>query len=107
MNNIDVVLVQEELHPTGIAMLDLVFGFRVKGISNTTAGILQSAQVGAPVHELHRGVKDEEAESLRARFKANKTLCAAIRRANSYDVLLHSEAKRIFSFNKAAMWGLL
>lgn len=131
----DVVLVQEELYPAGMAMLDFVFGFGVEGIGDSIAAIFAKARVGAPEHELHGagdGSEDlpapdflDEAErdgggggdaaerqpaekqpSLRTLFKANKTLCAAIRQANSYDLLLHSEAKRIFNFNKAAMLAL-
>ena len=142
LRNMDVVLVQEELYPAGMAMLDFVFGFGVEGIGDSIAAIFAKARVGAPEHELHGagdGSEDlpapdflDEAErdggggggggggdgdaaerqpaekqpSLRTLFKANKTLCAAIRQANSYDLLLHSEAKRIFNFNKAAMLAL-
>ena len=96
------------------AMLDFVFGHGVQGLSNTTAGLLHSAQVGAPVHELHGagagdvdGSKPGSTKSLRTTFKENKTLCAAIRMANSYDMLLHGEAARIYNFNKAAMLHLV
>jgi hypothetical protein len=107
-----VVLVQEELHPLGVAMLDFTFGDGVEQLGGSVAELIQSASFGAPDYKLRVAGQEyapvqERVAAARAMHAANKTLVAAIRRANAYDVLVHGEARRIFKRNAATMMALV
>jgi hypothetical protein len=92
-----IVLVQEQLVPHGLALLDYTFGLHVSRFSNVShAELLDSARVSQfSDKSVRKG--SWRPGGLRQQMEANLTLLAAIRRANAADVQMHNEAKRIFA----------
>jgi hypothetical protein len=98
-----IVLVQEQLVPYGLALLDYTFGLHVSRFSNASyAELLDSARVSQfSDKSVRKG--SWRPGGLRQQMEANQTLLAAIRRANAADVQVHNEAKRIFAESIALM----
>lgn len=103
LKKFSVVLVQEDLMPNGLALLDFVFGRHTakqgeataRGFNTLVAEIRDSG-------EKHRRLTAGGIE-MRKTLLANASFVAALREANSFDEVLYREARRLYNQHREAV----